>query len=165
MLIPLLLNSPQMLSESNTSIKVAVQRKLTQMGFAGPYYKVEYTPVSNEPCDLNFEFSDGAMLETPDSVAVNELSSAFQIDRRHGRDWLSERVNWRWEMILKFKTEVTLTEAEQLWGRPMICPRTKLIPRQAILQLTSAEYNHPIRQQSHGGTVARFTFDVRLSRR
>ena len=147
---------------ANTVDNVRIHNELVALLLAGPYYAVDYTPATKLAGDIDTAVATAI---TPASVQTNEISAVFEPDQQHGRAHVLDRGQWLWLGIVKFDREVTAHQAEELWqSAPKVLPRSSVF-RQATIELRSAEYEHPIRQQGHNGSRIEFTFSVRLSRR
>lgn len=146
----------------NTIDKVRIHNALIDLLQAGPYYAVTHDSSTKHAADVD-EAVDTAV--SPSSAAANEVSSSYDVDSRHGRDYKRSRSRWSWLGIVKFDQEVTSWRAEESWlNSPLILPSSAGF-RQATLELAGATYQHPIKQQGHNGSVIEFTFEIRLSRR
>lgn len=149
---------------ANTVDKIRIQQALIDQARSASYYAVSYDPKSNKPNDVDAGVG-GNPVVGPKSVGVNEVSSAFVEDPQHGRSQIRKRESWLWVVICKFNTEVTSYVAEDAWLlSPPVLPRSGSL-RQVTLNLISATYEHPVRQEGHNGSRITFIFEARLSRR
>lgn len=147
---------------ANTVEKVRVHNAILALLQAGPYYAVAYDPDTKLAQDV--DVATATPLD-PDSCQTNEIASSFGADDQFRRGApRSERERWLWVGLVKFNREVTVHEAEAAWAEPTVLPRTDTF-RQVRIDLVSADYQHPTRQQSHSGTQVQFQFQVTLSRR
>lgn len=96
----------------------------------------------------------------PLSCLTNDNVAGWQHDRQHGRDWISKRSAWRWQLILQFGEEALLEEFEETWAHaPLKLPNTAELPS-VIIQPTDAIYTHPPAQQPSSGTRVIYTFEA-----
>lgn len=99
-------------------------------------------------------------LIVPQSCLTNDTVAGWQHDRQHGRDWISKRSAWRWQLILQFGQEALLEEFEETWAHaPLRLAATTELPS-VMIQPTDAIYTHPPAQQPSSGTRVLYTFEA-----
>lgn len=143
-------------------VKVTLKKKIHDALCAavehGTFIEVTY---DSENCVLD----QGQQVQAA-SIEVNEVSSAYAVEERHGRKFLEDFRQWQWLVIVRFHEEVIC----ELWVREMledpICiKRDANEDRQVRLKLLDAQYDHPPRKNPSNGTLARFRFQAELSPR
>ena len=145
---------------TETALRTAIQRKLHEIARVGRFFRTYYDK------DGMAGAIDPATAERvkPVSILVNEVTSEFEPDPLHGRAVHQRRTDWRFELHLGFPKEVTVAFFEQDSIAPV--PRVDSTDQHtyAILRLTGAEYNHPARDGSAGGTSVVLTWDASIGR-
>lgn len=113
----------------------------------------------------NCELEQGLQI-VPASIEVNEVSSAFAVEGRHGRKYLQDFTNWHWLVIIRFHQEAICEPwVRAMMEDPLCIHRDAFEDRQVRLLLLDAAYDHPPREGASNGTVAKFRFNAELSAR
>lgn len=106
----------------------------------------------------------GAQVQ-PAEVETNEVASAYEVARDYGRDYIQDRKQWQWLLILRFHQEVITEVFENALLRdPVLVPRDpdQGITRQARLLLLDSKVQHPPRGGSSNGTEVTYRFTADL---
>lgn len=146
---------------SMSSLRTAIQTKLYELAKTGRFYRVRYGS-DHKPLVID---PDAAELRVPPaSIAVNETSAAFEPDELFGRDVRQRRTSWVFELRLGFDHEVTVAffEEDVAESAPRI-PKTEH-HTYALLRVVDAEYTHPVREGSGGGSTVVLQFEAQIGR-
>lgn len=139
-----------------------IQNHLRTLAKEGTFYCVSYDPETGDALQIDPNESETL---APQQALCNEVSSAFEIDTRQGRDRIQRRSSWQFELLLGFSSEVSLEDFEQaLMAEPPVVPE-KNGHKQIRCELVSADYQHPVQQQPSTGTQARYVFEAIQKRR
>ena len=99
------------------------------------------------------------------SCHANETSSSFGIDSSFGRDRRQRRLDWTFELKVKFNQEVSVEALEEAWlENPPVLTREDTSSKQVTLLLISSDISHPPQQSSSTGTSVTFIVQALLSR-
>lgn len=144
---------------TESALRTAIQRKLHTLAEQGRFFRVRYDqgkPVAIDP--------NAAERMPPESIAVNEVSSEFQPDVLTGRAVHQRRTAWQFELHLGFSNEVTAAFFEEDNTKPVPRVDATQFHTYALLRLSGAEYDHPARDGSAGGTSVILTWDITIGR-
>ena len=139
------------------TLKKLISDALTAAALAGEFISVTYDMAARI-------LLQGANV-APSSVETNELRAGFQIETRHGREFIDDRNAWTWELSLRFDQEVICERFEAALTRtPLVISRdpSNGVDRAVILHLLSATYEHPPRGGASNGTEVSFRFSADL---
>ena len=140
------------------TLKKKIHDALCEAAQQGTFLAASY---DSEACELE----QGAQVQ-PASIEANEVSSAYEVEQRHGRKFLQDFKQWQWLVILRFNQEVICEPwVRALLEDPLCIKREDGEDRQVHLLLLDAQYEHPPREGSSNGTLARFKFEAKLSPR
>ncbi len=101
----------------------------------------------------------------PAEVEVNEVASAYAVADEFGREYIQDRRQWQWLLILRFHQEVITEVFENALLRdPVLVSRNPAqgIVRQARLLLLDSKVQHPPRGGSSNGTEVTYRFNADL---
>jgi hypothetical protein len=143
---------------TESALRTAIQRKLHTLAEQGRFFQVRYDdgkPVAIDP--------NAAERLSPESIAINEISSEFQPDVLTGRAVHQRRTAWQFELHLGFSNEVTATFFEEDNTKPVPRVDATQFHTYALLRLNHVEYDHPAREGS-GGTSVILTWDITIGR-
>lgn len=144
-----------------TALRTAIQEKLIELAETGRFFRVRYDhnrkPLAIDPLAAELR-------ARPTSIAVNETSAAFEPDTQFGRDVRQRRSSWVFELLLSFDHEVTAAffEEDVANSAPRI-PKTEQ-HTYALLRIVDAEYTHPVREGSGGGSTVVLQFEAQIGR-
>lgn len=145
---------------NESALRTAVQRLLHDAAKKGRFFQTRYDKdgmaISIDP--------NTATIRRPRSIAVNELSAEFEPDVDYGRAMYQKRATWRFELHLGFDVEVTVAFFEQDMIKPVPRVEATDFHTYAMVRLVNAEYDHPARDGSAGGTEAILTWEASLGR-
>lgn len=144
---------------TESALRTAVQRKLHTLAMEGRFFQVRYDdglPVAIDP--------NAAERLSPESIAINEISSEFQPDPLAGRAVHQRRMSWQFELHLGFSKEVVVTFFEEDNNKPVPRVDATQFHTYALLRLSNVEYDHPVRDGSAGGTSVILTWDITIGR-
>jgi len=145
---------------TESALRTAIQRLLHDLALTGRFFRVRYD-ATGMALAINPETAERI---TPESIAVNEVSSDFVPDELFGRQINQKRASWEFELHLGFGHEITVAFFEQDVLRPV--PRIKQTDHHtyAWLRLRNAVYDHPARDGSAGGTSVVMTWEATIGR-
>lgn len=139
------------------TLKKLISDALTAAALAGEFISVTY--------DMDTRVLVQGANVAPSSVETNELRSGFQIETRHGREFIDDRNAWVWGLRLRFDTEVIFERFEAaMTTTPIFIPQDQQngVDRAVMLHLLSATYEHPPRGGASNGSEATFRFSADL---
>lgn len=145
---------------TESALRTAVQRLLHDKAKSGRFFQTRYDKngmaIAIDP--------NVATKRQPRSIAVNELSAEFEPDVAYGRKVWQRRSTWQFELHLGFDVEVTLAFFEQDMIQPVPRVDATDFHTYALVRLVNAEYDHPARDGSAGGTTAILTWEASIGR-
>lgn len=144
-----------------SALRTAIQDKLIELAEAGRFFRVRY---SSDRKPLTIDPDAAELRVRPTSIAVNEASATFEPDELFGRDVRQRRTSWLFELRLGFDHETTVAffEEDVADSAPRI-PKTEH-HTYALLRIVDAEYTHPVREGSGGGSTVVFQFEAQIGR-
>lgn len=136
--------------------RTRIQNYLMQLGKAFEFPTAKYDAQSGL-----VQVSDDVIAKAS-SCLCNETSSTFSSDKNHGRAEVRQRSGWTFQLLLGFDVEVSLEEFEESLTVPVIrLPQDVSRGYSSIpIRLLRTSVDHPVQQESAGGSQVTMIFEV-----
>lgn len=98
------------------------------------------------------------------TAVASPITSSWRVPEKNRLSYQRERLEWQWELILKFEGRASLEAFERaVEASPPRVERDATHSRQVMLLIAEARYAHPTHNQPQSGTEAVYRFVAELT--
>lgn len=102
--------------------------------------------------------------ELPKTCLVNELSDQYDVDNRHGREYVLKKTVWKFLAIIEFRTEIEKSNLEEALCRPLYLKVSEGGSKSYTIFLLNMNADHGTRGDKSKGTKIQIMFEVHVPR-